>query len=121
VTDFDREFRFFRDVLGFMPTFGAEGENYADFDCNGFCIAIFKRRLMSEDLKTTDMPVDAESQDRVALIFAVPDVDAATARLESHGIPLVTKPHDRPDWGIRVAHFRDPERNLIEINCGLVA
>jgi catechol 2,3-dioxygenase-like lactoylglutathione lyase family enzyme len=23
---------------------------------------------------------------------------------------------DRPEWGIRTAHFRDPDGNLIEIN-----
>src|SRR5579871_2900897 len=48
VKDYDKEFRFFRDVLGFKSTFGAEGGNYADFDCNGVTIALFKRSLMSE-------------------------------------------------------------------------
>src|SRR5579862_9681275 len=52
VADYDAEFRFFRDILGYRPTFGKEGENYADFDCNGVCIALFKRNLMSDDLGT---------------------------------------------------------------------
>ncbi len=55
VSDFDKEYRFLRDVLGLKPTFGAEGENYADFDANGLCIAIFKRNLMSDDLKTSNL------------------------------------------------------------------
>jgi catechol 2,3-dioxygenase-like lactoylglutathione lyase family enzyme len=119
VTDYDKEYRFFRDVLGFKPTFGAEGENYADFDCNGSCIALFKRKLMSEDTKTEAKPAEADTQDRVALIFGVADVDAMTAKLKRLNVPMVTEPHDRKDWGIRVAHFRDPDGNLIEVNHGL--
>jgi lactoylglutathione lyase len=119
VTDYDKEFRFFRDVLGFKPTFGAEGENYADFDCKGVTIALFKRTLMSADLKTTGRPVENDAQDRVALILGVGDVDSTTEELRTLGVPIVSEPHDRKDWGIRVAHFRDPDGNLIEINHGL--
>ncbi len=119
VNDYDKEFRFFRDALGFKPTFGAEGESYADFDCNGVTIALFKRELMSEDIKTTFKPVELDTQDRVALIFAVANVDTTSEQLLGHGVPIVSEPHDRKDWGIRVAHFRDPDGNLIEINHGL--
>ena len=119
VTNFDKEFRFFRDVLGFKPTFGKEGENYADFDCHGYGIALFKRDLMADDIKATHKPIHSDDQDKVALIFGVPNVDAAAEALVKQGISLVTKPHDRKEWGIRVAHFRDPDGNLVEINQGL--
>lgn len=119
VTDYDAEYRFFRDVLGFQPTYGAEGENYADFDCNGLCVALFKRSLMSDDVKTSAKPSESDSQDRVALIFGVADVDAIAADLKKKDVGFVTEPHDRSEWGIRVAHFRDPDGNLIEINQGL--
>lgn len=33
--------------------------------------------------------------------------------------PAETPSQDRPDWGVRVAHFRDPDGNLIEINQNL--
>ena len=49
----------------------------------------------------------------------VEDVAAACRHLQSHGIPLTTPMTDHPDWGIRTAHFRDPDGNLIEINCSL--
>jgi len=119
VTDYDAEYRFFRDVLGFQPTYGAEGENYADFDCNGLCVALFKRSLMTDDVKTSAKPSESDSQDRVALIFGVADVDAMAADLKKKDVGFVTEPHDRSEWGIRVAHFRDPDGNLIEINQGL--
>jgi lactoylglutathione lyase len=119
VTDYDKEYLFFRDVLGFKPTFGELGENYADFDCNGVTVALFKRHLMSEDLKTGDKPIESEVQDRTAVIFAVDNVDTAITNLRERGVTIVTEPHDRPDWGIRVAHIRDADGNLIEINHGL--
>lgn len=119
VTDYDREYRFFRDVLGFKATFGAEGENYADFDCNGFTVALFKRTLMNEDIQSLARPDSAVPVDHAALIFGVADVDVTVSMLKEHGVSFVTEPHDRKDWGIRVAHFRDPEGNLVEINQGL--
>src|SRR5579862_6109134 len=100
VNDYDAEYRFLRDVLGFAPTYGKEGENYADFDCNGVCVALFKRTLMSDDVKTTQKPLRSDSQDSVALIFGVGDVDKATAELKQKGVAFVTQPHDRKDWGI---------------------
>ena len=119
VKDFDREFRFFHDVLGFRATFGKIGENYADFDCNGYAIALFRRSLMKEDLAESAGPSEQSGADHAALIFGVSDVDAMAARLKGLGIKFVTEPHDRKKWGIRVAHFRDPEGNLVEINSGL--
>lgn len=47
--------------------------------------------------------------------FEVDDVDVAYQQLRDKGITFVTEPLDRPDWGIRTAHFRDPDGNLIEI------
>ena len=92
VSDFDKEYGFLRDVLGLKSTFGAEGEVYADFDANGLSLAIFKRDLMSEDLKTSHLEWQAEGQDRVALILGVSDVDGMAQRLREHGLLLVTEP-----------------------------
>jgi len=57
--------------------------------------------------------------DKVALTFEVPDVDAAYKALRARGIEFVTEPHDQETWVLRVAHLRDPEGNLIEINAPL--
>jgi catechol 2,3-dioxygenase-like lactoylglutathione lyase family enzyme len=43
-------------------------------------------------------------------------VDAVCRQLQAHGVALAVGPTDHPDWGIRTAHFRDPDGNLIEIN-----
>ncbi|MDQ0270397.1 putative enzyme related to lactoylglutathione lyase [Cytobacillus purgationiresistens] len=59
--------------------------------------------------------LEGESQSRFLLQFEVGDVDKNDNRFLENGIKFVNKPHDRKEWGERVAHFRDPEGNLIEI------
>ena len=116
VADVKAEFAFFRDVLGFSPTFGTEDDVYVDFDCNGVSVALFRRDLMSAVVHADALPLAVEAQDRLALIFEVADVDAFCDGLKEKGLSLVTAPSDRAEWGIRVAHFRDPDGNLIEVN-----
>ena len=43
------------------------------------------------------------------------DVDAAYEALKARGVSLLRPPTDRP-WGLRTAHFADPEGNLWEIH-----
>lgn len=121
VNDFPKEFRFFRDVLGFQSTFGGENDAYADFDCNGFTIALFVKKAQADDYEAhggAKSPA-GDNAENAALIFGVADVDDICNVLKSKGVNFLDEPHDRKDWGIRVAHFRDPEGNLIEINRGL--
>ena len=115
VRDFPAAFRFYRDTLGFPTTFGEEDENYADFDAGGMTLALFPRPLMAEAVGTMDSPAHGGGQDAVALIFAVEDVDQAYQDLGAQGVAFLTPPQDRPLWGIRTAHFRDPDGNLLEI------
>lgn len=49
------------------------------------------------------------------LQFKVEDVDKTYDDLHKKGVKCVNKPHDRKEWSARVAHFRDPDHNLIEI------
>jgi lactoylglutathione lyase len=43
-------------------------------------------------------------------------VDATFRELVSKGATVVTEPHDQPTWEIRVAHLRDPDGNLFELD-----
>ncbi len=115
VSDFPASFRFYRDVLGFTATFGDENDVYADFEAGGVTLALFRRDLMALAVGTADKSEPADSQDKIALIFSVEDVDAAYAELQAKGVSFVTTPQDRTQWGIRTAHFRDPDGNLLEI------
>lgn len=52
---------------------------------------------------------------RGLLAAAVADVDAAYEELKAKGVAFVRPPTDQR-WGLRTAHFVDPEGNLWEIN-----
>jgi len=115
VSDFPACFRFYRDVFGFNVTYGDEDDRYADFEAGDALLALFKRDLMATAVGASDKPSQAESQDKVALVFNVANVDSARQELEKRGARFVTKPTDLPGWGIRAAHLRDPDGNLIEL------
>lgn len=115
VTDYRACFRFYRDVLGFDVEWGDEDGGYADFRTGETTLALFDRTAMADAVGAGDEPLNAKQQDDVAVIFAVESVDEAYEQLESKA-EVVTEPHDQPEWGIRVAHFRDPAGTLLEIN-----
>lgn len=117
VDDFPTCFRFYRDTLGFPATFGAEDDVYADFQTGGQGIALFARSLMADAVGRTN--ATANTQDAAVLVLATTNVDEAADALRAKGVVLVTEPADRPLWGIRTAHFRDPDGHLIEINSSL--
>jgi lactoylglutathione lyase len=52
---------------------------------------------------------------RVVLAAGVEDVNAAYEALKAEGVTFLRPPTDQP-WGLRTAHFADPEGNLWEIN-----
>jgi catechol 2,3-dioxygenase-like lactoylglutathione lyase family enzyme len=121
VTDFDACFRFYRDVMGFTVQWGAEGSGYADFRAprGGAMVALFSRQAMAETLGQASPPCDTPCQDRAMLIFEAADLDSTVAVLKARGAQFLLEVTERPDWGIRAAHLRDPEGNLIELNSPL--
>jgi predicted enzyme related to lactoylglutathione lyase len=119
VSNFKDCFRFYRDVMGFTPGFGTEDDTYADFTLGAVNISLFDKAEMSAALGTSARPTQSAAQDSVCLVFGVEDLDAAYQQMVARGGNCVVGPTDHPDWGIRTAHFRDPDGNLIEINQSL--
>lgn len=117
VKNYEECFRFYRDVLGFEVGWGDEKSMYADFKTGeGAVIALFARPHMAKAIGTDNLPLDSDSMDKLCLIFRVESVDEQYQSLKEKGVQFIDEPHDRKDWGIRVAHFRDPDGHLIEIN-----
>lgn len=113
-------FRFYRDALDLRVRWGDDNGAYADLDTGtGVDIALFSRQRMAELVGTSDQPAERSGQDPIMLIIAVDDVDFRANRLIEHGAELVNPPGDQPDHGIRSAHLRDPDGNLLELNTEL--
>ena len=121
VDDMAACFQFYRDVMGFEVQMGTPDEPYVEFKpgSEGVVLALFPKDMMADTLNTADLPAHAAAQDGVVLCVDVDDVDAMAERVVSHGVALVLEPTDIPAWMLRVAHFRDPSGNLIEINKNL--
>ena len=115
VRDFKACFLFYRDILSLPVIAGTETGPYAEFDTGTLFLALFDRQRMAEAIGTAQKPIHVDCQDRIALIFEVEDVDATYNRLKIQGIKFITKPTDRPAWGLRTLHLRDPDGTLIEL------
>jgi catechol 2,3-dioxygenase-like lactoylglutathione lyase family enzyme len=116
VDDLPACLKFYRDVLGFKVKYGDGKAPYVEFRLDGIVLALFKRGLMCDAIGQKNVPARKKGLDQVVLGIKVADVDKAYGSLRSKGVKFVTAPTDRPDWRIRVAHFRDPDGNLLEIN-----
>lgn len=113
VRDFEKSFAFYNDILGLNCTWGDENSNFASFDIGiSSGLAIFKAELMAEAIGTGTK--EAKPIDKFAIIVEVENVDKTFEKLNNK-VSFLTAPKDMQAWGIRVAHFRDAENNLIEI------
>ena len=116
VNDFDKCFNFYNDVLGLECTWGKPGDNFASFNIgNPSGLALFKAELMSIAINNEGAKKNEVLQDKFAMIVQVDDVNETYGSLQSKGVKFLTGPKDMTAWGIKVAHFRDPENNLIEL------
>lgn len=120
--DYEACFRFYADVLKFPVLSGSEETRYAEFEVGSESrLALNQREVVAEALGTDTEDPGLPRQDRIAVIFQVEDVDTKAAELVAAGIPLVSPAKDWTAWGIRAAHFRDPDGYLLEINQPLFA
>ena len=119
VSNYKETFLFYRDLLGLNVDWGDEETGYAEFNTGSIQLALFKKEFMAQVLPSINQLSSFTSMDKTSLIFAVDNVDEVYQRLKDHNGILMAPPTDRRDWGIRTAHFRDPDGNLIEIYTNL--
>ncbi|WP_136605546.1 VOC family protein [Paenibacillus dokdonensis] len=113
VVNFQESLAFYRDILGFQGWHDDEQE-YAYFE--EINIALFSQKKMLEALFDEYQPTESIIQQAKFIIqFEVKDVDEYYNLLKNKGIEFINKPHNRNDWGSRVVHFYDPDKNIIEI------
>ena len=115
VNDFKKSTEFYRDLLGIPISWYEEEMEYALFNNGETKIEILSQNAMAEVIGKENRSLDGESQSNFLLQFEVQNVDKTYDYLRENGVEFVTEPHDRKEWRSRIAHFRDPDKNLIEI------
>lgn len=117
VADLDRAKAFYRDTLGLRIKFEDEASAGFDFDPTMLLLLSIAgaQDLLSNEAVAVQRPTGASSQ----LVAFVEDVDAIYAELVGQGVEFVRKPIDR-EWGMRTAHFKDPDGNIWELAQTLV-
>lgn len=113
VSDLEASFLFYRDVMEFKLTVEDMPDGYAEFEVGGMKLSLFRRQEMAEMIGNEHKPLNAECQDKVALILAVADLDEAYHQLRQKGVKFTTEPMNNPYYGIKTAYLRDPDENLI--------
>jgi len=104
---------FYRDVLKFTPVTIQVEKGYAEFEVGGMNLSLFQQREMSEILRTSDRPANAETQDRVGLILKIHNLDDIYHDLRKAGVSFAEPPTQNKEFAIKVAYLRDPAGNLI--------
>ncbi|MGW1158117.1 VOC family protein [Streptomyces sp. NPDC002519] len=113
VSDFAACYRFYADVLGLKPQSGADQGPYEKFSpaVGSAGIALQDRAVMARILGELG---DAATGHRSLVVLRVDDLDAYCARITSRGATLLHGPAPLTER-LRVAHLKDPEGNLVEL------
>lgn len=117
VNDFKKMYDFYKDILGYEVHWGTRDGSYASFKVEGTDEPSFA--IYIKDYSYYDGYSDIGNQtksDYVVLCMNQPDVDEYYNYLKSKGVTFIGEPRDIYAWYCRVALFRDPEGNLIEID-----
>jgi uncharacterized glyoxalase superfamily protein PhnB len=107
---------FYRDTLGFT-------ENHRDDNSVWFGdkqILLLEQSAAAEMIGQEALASQTGGCRRVLLAAEVEDCDAEHAALEAKGVTFLTPPTSQP-WGLRTAHFTDPEGHLWEISHNIAA
>ncbi|MDF3297445.1 VOC family protein [Streptomyces tropicalis] len=113
VTDFAACYRFYAEVLGLKPQSGAERGPYEKFSpaTGSAGIALQDRAMMARLLGELG---DTATGHRSLVVLRVDDLDTYCAEISARGADVLHGPAALTER-MRVAHLKDPEGNLVEL------
>jgi uncharacterized glyoxalase superfamily protein PhnB len=91
-----------------------EDETSAGFDFDPVLLILTDMASARDLLSADAVAVSGTGGVRSQLVAFVDDVDGVYAELVALGVEFVREPIDR-EWGLRTAHFKDPDGNIWEI------
>ena len=113
VTDFRACYRFYADVLGLKPQSGAQDGPYEKFSpaAGSAGIALEDRAMMAQVIGDLSGAPDGY---RSLVVLRVDDLDEYCEQIVARGAEILHGPAPMTDR-MRVAHLKDPEGNIVEL------
>ena len=105
---------FYRDTFKLQYQ-GSDADSASFLLENGLYLILLSPRGSADLLGMQENSLKIGGGSRGLLAASVEDVDVAYEELKAKGVTFVRPPTDQR-WGLRTAHFADPEGNLWEIN-----
>jgi lactoylglutathione lyase len=102
---------FYKDTIGLPMKFKDDSLGWAEFDLGGASIAV--ERMAQDDTEAVSLVGRF-----VGLSFHVEDLGAVYQELKEKGVEFEGPPEVQP-WGGALAHFKDPDRNIITLSGGI--
>ena len=118
VQDLARCTTFYRDTLGLQVK--NSDPNSVAFLMEDRYLLLLEVSAAADLIRSEANALKIEGGPRVLLAAGVEDVDADYEALVAKGVTFLRPPTNQP-WGLRTAHFADPEGNLWEINQSIEA
>jgi lactoylglutathione lyase len=113
VRDLARCLTFYRDTLGLEVQ--ESDPDSVSFQMENVYFLLLEVSAAAHLISEEPLELKIEGGPRGLLAAGVEDVDAAYEALKAKGVTFLRPPTNQP-WGLRTAHFADPEGNLWEIN-----
>jgi catechol 2,3-dioxygenase-like lactoylglutathione lyase family enzyme len=105
---------FYQDIMGLEQVSGTDGVD-AFFKIGPDGLLLISNNTAGDLLSPGDVDREPARGARFVMATEVADVDAAYLELRDRGARFLRVPEDRP-WGLRCAHFTDPDGNVWEIH-----
>jgi lactoylglutathione lyase len=107
VRDWDGTCSFYRDVLGLPERFADGNMGWAEYDLGGPCFGV-------ERVDPADPEAQRLMSRNLGVSLRVDDINGTYETLHSRGVDFLAPPEKQP-WGGSLAHFRDPEGNVLTL------
>jgi lactoylglutathione lyase len=118
VRDLARCMTFYRDTLGLEVQ--ESDPNSVSFQMENVYFLLLEVSAAADLISSEASALKIEGGPRGLLAAGVEDVDASYEALKAKGVTFLRPPTNQ-SWGLRTAHFADPEGNLWEINQSIEA
>jgi lactoylglutathione lyase len=119
VQDLDACAAFYRDTFR-LDYQGSDAQSATFLLQEGLYLILLSPEGAAGLLGTPENVLPVSTGARGLLAAGVADIDAAYEELKAKGVTFLRPPTDQ-NWGLRTAHFADPEGNIWEINQPITA